>query len=923
LVTSSRYDEVHLSESIVIFTPVNWNVPQRVTFTGLDDSQLDGDISYDIVTSATSSFDGFYNGLAVSDVSLVNLDNEDDPTISITDYTGDEPTDGFVRFTFNVSLSHASDAEVRVSYQTIDGTARVADGDYDYTGAILVFTPGNPLSQDVSIYVRADSISEAEEVFYVTLSNPVSASIMRGTAVGVIIDNRAPTDISLSSTSVPENAGVNAVAGAFSTVDPDDGNTFTYTLVSGTGDADNSAFNIDGNNLRANASFDFEAKSSYTVRVRSTDQGGLFTEKVFTISVTDVPEGVLVNGTSGADTIVVTYLGDGTTHTWSVKINAAAAFNASGNLTVDGLAGNDTLQVIGSAANDVYVQEASRLLLNGAIVQFPRIESLRAVAGLGNDTLRLVEPVVAGVAATYDGGGGIDILEAVSGANTWNLTGAGVGTLNGAFSFLGVESLQGGTGADQFVFGASGTVTGRVLGGDGSDSISFAAKTTAQTVNLQLNTASSTGGIGSIESFIGGSSATLLDSLTGANSSTSWRIHGANAGTLSSIPTGAVNFSGFESVTGGTAEDIFEISSGGSLTGTLTGGTATGVIDRIDLSNKSTALDFRLDATSSKIPGVINGNFTGLEIITGNNVAGSKIARVNNIATAWSVNSLGEIVVGGVTYIGVGAIAGNAGTLADTLTGPSVASVWTINSAGGGALAIPVATISFASIENLTGNTASDHFEILPGGTVSGAVNGGTGTGLNSLSYAQWSTGVTVNLAVTTVANATAIAGLTSNIQMVTGGSGNDTLTGQASKSTILVGLGGNDRLVGGSQRDLLLGGLGADTLLGGSSDDLMISGTTSYDLNRDVLFKIYAEWISTRTFAQRTANIWGNGTGTRANVNYFFSSDPTDSITDTVFADSDIDSLSGGLNQDWFFASLTDTDDFAGTGTTPDRRDR
>jgi hypothetical protein len=40
----------------------------------------------------------------------------------------------------------------------------------------------------------------------------------------------------------------------------------------------------------AGAAFNFEAKSSYSVRVRSTDQGGLFTEKAFTISVANVAE---------------------------------------------------------------------------------------------------------------------------------------------------------------------------------------------------------------------------------------------------------------------------------------------------------------------------------------------------------------------------------------------------------------------------------------------------------------------------------------------------------------------------------------------------------------------------------------------------------------------------------------------------------
>ncbi|MFM8174835.1 MAG: hypothetical protein ACKN81_14940, partial [Pirellulaceae bacterium] len=60
---------------------------------------------------------------------------------------------------------------------------------------------------------------------------------------------------------------------------------------------------------------------------------------------------------------------------------------------------------------------------------------------------------------------------------------------------------------------------------------------------------------------------------------------------------------------------------------------------------------------------------------------------------------------------------------------------------------------------------------------------------------------------------------------------------------------------------------------------------------------------------------------GVRSNGENFFNSDPSDSITDTVFADSDADSLTGGLNQDWFFASLNDLTDFVGTGTSPDRK--
>jgi hypothetical protein len=83
--------------------------------------------------------------------------------------------------------------------------------------------------------------------------------------------NSAPTDLMLSNSSIVENAGANAVVGTLSAMDADAGDTATFTLVSGKGSTDNAAFNISGSSLRANASFDFETKSSYSVRVRVTN----------------------------------------------------------------------------------------------------------------------------------------------------------------------------------------------------------------------------------------------------------------------------------------------------------------------------------------------------------------------------------------------------------------------------------------------------------------------------------------------------------------------------------------------------------------------------------------------------------------------------------------------------------------------------
>jgi len=104
--------------------------------------------------------------------------------------------------------------------------------------------------------------------------------------------NEVPTNVALSSTTIAiaENAGANAVVGILTTTDPDTSNLPIYTLVPGVGDTDNASFTIVGNQLQATASLDFEAKSSYALRIRSTDQGGLFFERAFVIKVTDVNE---------------------------------------------------------------------------------------------------------------------------------------------------------------------------------------------------------------------------------------------------------------------------------------------------------------------------------------------------------------------------------------------------------------------------------------------------------------------------------------------------------------------------------------------------------------------------------------------------------------------------------------------------------
>jgi hypothetical protein len=102
--------------------------------------------------------------------------------------------------------------------------------------------------------------------------------------------NETPTGIALSTNSINEGRPVGTGVGTLSTTDPDVGSTFTYTLVSGSGSGDNAYFSMSGNQLVTASVLDYESRSVYSVRIRSTDQGNLWTEKAIAISCLNVNE---------------------------------------------------------------------------------------------------------------------------------------------------------------------------------------------------------------------------------------------------------------------------------------------------------------------------------------------------------------------------------------------------------------------------------------------------------------------------------------------------------------------------------------------------------------------------------------------------------------------------------------------------------
>jgi hypothetical protein len=170
----------------------------------------------------------------------------------------------------------------------------IGDSAFSGCSALTSVTVGwtTPLAINANVFANVNLPNATLYVPAGTLATYEAAPVW--TDFGTILEiNAAPTDIALSAMAINENVAANSTVGTFSTTDPDTGNTFAYSLVGGTGSTDNGAFTISGNSLTINNSPDFETQSSYTIRVRTTDQGNQFFEKQFTIAINNLCEIVL------------------------------------------------------------------------------------------------------------------------------------------------------------------------------------------------------------------------------------------------------------------------------------------------------------------------------------------------------------------------------------------------------------------------------------------------------------------------------------------------------------------------------------------------------------------------------------------------------------------------------------------------------
>ena len=191
---SSDTGEGTVSPETLTFTSGNWNTPQQVTVTGVNDDIDDENQSYQI-TFTVMSDDTNYNELPISPVDITNTDDDTAAFRVVASPAGDGPTgnvgEDVGMVSYMVSLSNEPLVNVTVDY-TITGTA--GSDDYSVTAfptsseslttaatlsRRLTFTPTNwATAQAVTVMITNDAVDEANdnETLIFTLSNPTGGT---------------------------------------------------------------------------------------------------------------------------------------------------------------------------------------------------------------------------------------------------------------------------------------------------------------------------------------------------------------------------------------------------------------------------------------------------------------------------------------------------------------------------------------------------------------------------------------------------------------------------------------------------------------------------------------------------------------------------------------------------------------------------
>ncbi len=170
------------------------------------DVTVNGDLTHESDESFTVDLSNPSNGnvLAGSGTGTI-LDDDASPTISVANASVTEGNVGDTTLSFDVTLSVASAGTVTVDYTTTDGSATLANSDYDAASDTLTFDPGQT-TKTVDVTVHGDTTHETDEGLTLDLSNANGATIADDSGTGTITNDDAVPTFAIDDVSVAEGA---------------------------------------------------------------------------------------------------------------------------------------------------------------------------------------------------------------------------------------------------------------------------------------------------------------------------------------------------------------------------------------------------------------------------------------------------------------------------------------------------------------------------------------------------------------------------------------------------------------------------------------------------------------------------------------------------------------------------------------------
>ena len=241
--------------------------------------------------------------------------------------------------------------------------------------------------------------------------------------------NEAPTNATLSASTVAENAANGTAVGTVAGVDPDAGATFSYSLTNNAGgrfaiNATTGAITVANGSL-----LNYEAATSHAITVRVTDQGGLTFDKNFTIAVTNLNEAptnaTLTGGSIAENATIGTWVGTvagsdpdaGATFSYALTNTAGGRFAINASTGAITVANGTQLNYEAATAHAITV----RVTDQGGLI-FDKNFTI-AVTNVANTEMEptMVEP------ADFDGDGRSDILwrNDNGSLSTWSMANGG------------------------------------------------------------------------------------------------------------------------------------------------------------------------------------------------------------------------------------------------------------------------------------------------------------------------------------------------------------------------------------------------------------------------------------------------------------------------------------------------------------------